>query len=116
EYIKSSLNQGIDPPIVVQIIDQNQILVQYKFQAENAMDQLNNAREKWGPGHPIVKQAEAQAQRAEQKAKDYEAQVAAKARNAVLDSATQEKDTLEQNVHKITNEIEARTGELGDVA
>jgi len=98
------------------MVDQNQLLIQYKFIKENAEAKLDYARDKFGPGHPTYKQAEKEYERAVQKAKDYEAEVTTKARAQLLESLTLNAGGVKAQLDGYNAEIEQRLNELGDIA
>src|SRR5258706_1283925 len=88
ESIKNQLNQGIDPSMVTSIVDSNQLLVNYRYQRDQAERDFERAKDKFGESHPLNKQFQKEFERASQKAKDFEAEVTAKARAQILESAT----------------------------
>ncbi len=116
ESIKNQLNQGIDPSMVTSIVDSNQLLVNYRYQRDQAERDFERAKDKFGESHPLNKQFQKEFERASQKAKDFEAEVTAKARAQILESATLQANAAKAQVDGLNADIEQRTTELGEIA
>jgi capsular exopolysaccharide synthesis family protein len=112
---QKSLAAGIDTPLIEQQVDQNSLLQNYRLQAEGTLQQLEGARDKWNDGHPIVQQAQKQYDRAKQKVADYEAEVRAKARAAILGQLQDNVGSQQAMVNKLNAQIQQKTEDLGDV-
>ena len=56
DWLKSTA-RGIDPSMVTNLVDQNQLLINYRFQKDNAEVKLDFVRDKYGSSHPLYKQA-----------------------------------------------------------
>ena len=115
ENIQKSLAAGIDPPIVEQQVDQNQMLQQYKMQAKNAQQQMDQSHDKWGDSHPIVVQMQKQFDRATQTATEYEAEVRGKARTLVVDQYTQQANGAQLSLDQLNVKIEEVNTDLGEI-
>jgi len=115
EQVQKSLNEGRDPPIVENQVDQNPNLGQYKAIAESYQQQYEGLRDQLGDGHPRVQQAAKATERARQKATDFEAEIRVKARNYVLDQYASAGASLQSSLDQVLSQIAQVQEELGDV-
>ena len=115
EGVKKNLDIGIDPAYVENLLDANNMMQQYKMQAENIKQQFEGSRDKWGEGHPVYQQLQKQAERAKQKMDEYEAEVRTKARASMIENYSQSINGMQTNVEQLNKEIEDVSQELGEV-